>query len=124
PGPQKVLAAARRRLEEGGDLTGSPFRVRLTAGEREEVGKLLGMSWINSGRAVGARKLAEAVGNLGTDVPELLAALGSPVRDLRGARIAARQGADAERERALAVLTDAGIPLDVASAWAARRGLP
>jgi uncharacterized protein (TIGR02679 family) len=124
PGPQKVLAAARRRLEEGGDLTGSPFRVRLTAGEREEVGKLLGMSWINSGRAVGARKLAEAIGNLGTDVPELLAALGSPVRDLRGARIAARQGADAERERALAVLTDVGIPLDVASAWATRRGLP
>ena len=124
PGPQKVLAAARRRLEEGGDLTGSPFRVRLTAGEREEVGKLLGMSWINSGRAVGARKLAEAIGNLGTDVPELLAALGRPVRDLRGARIAARQGAEAERERALAVLTDAGIPLDVASAWAARRGLP
>jgi uncharacterized protein (TIGR02679 family) len=124
PGPQKVLAAARRRLEEGGDLTGRPFRVTLTASEREEVGKLLGMSWIHSGRAVGARALAEAIGNLGTDVPELLAAAGTPVRDLRGARIAAMQGAEAERERAVAVLRDVGVPPDVASAWASRRGLP
>jgi len=124
PGPQKVLAAARRRLEEGGDLTGSPFRVKLTGPEREEVGKLLGMSWIHSGRAVSARELAKAISNLDTDVPELLAAMGTPVRDLRGARIAARQGAEAERERAVAALTSVGIASEVASAWSTRRGLP
>lgn len=124
PGPQKVLAVARRRLEEGGDLAGRPLRVSLTASEREEVGKLLGLSWIHSGRAVSARALAEAIGNLGTDVPGLLAAIGTPVRDLRGARTTAKRGAEAERERAVAVLRDVGVPLDVALAWAARRGLP
>ena len=124
PGPRKVLAAARRRLEEGGDLTGRPFRVSLTADERTDVGRLLGMSWVHSGRAVGARALAETIGNLGTDIPELLAAIGPPVQDLRGARIAARQGAEEERERAVIALTDAGVPADVASAWATRRGLP
>lgn len=124
PGPQKVLAAARRRLDQGGDLTGSPLRVSLTADERKEVGKLLGMSWTHSGRAVGARALAEAIGNLGTDVPELLAAIGTPVRDLRSARIAAKQGAEEERKCAVTALTDAGVPADVASAWVVRRGLP
>jgi uncharacterized protein (TIGR02679 family) len=124
PGPRKVLAAARRRLEEGGDLTGRPFRVSLTTDERKDVGRLLGMSWIHSGRAVGARALAEAIGDLGTDIPELLAAIGTPVRDLRGERIAARKGAEAERERAVIALTDVGVPVGVASSWAVRRGLP
>jgi uncharacterized protein (TIGR02679 family) len=123
-GPRKVLAAARRRLEAGGDLTGSPFRVSLTPAEREEVGRLLGMTWTHSGRAVSARALAEAISNLGTEVPELLAATGAPVRDLRADRIAARQGAEAERERAAAVLTAVGVSPDVASAWVTRRGLP
>lgn len=117
PGPRKVLAAARRRLDQGSDLTGSPLRVSLTADERKEVGKLLGMTWAHSGRAVSAWALAKAIGNLGTDVPELLAAIGTPIRDLRGARIAARQGAEEERERAVTALTDADVPADVVSTW-------
>lgn len=124
PGPRKVLAAARRRLDQGSDLTGSPLRVSLTADERKEVSKLLGVTWAHSGRAVSARALAEAIGNLGANVPELLAAIGTPVRDLRGVRIAARQGAEEERERAVTALTDADVPADGASAWVARRGLP
>jgi uncharacterized protein (TIGR02679 family) len=119
-----VLAAARRRLEAGGDLLGSAFRVSLTPDEREEVGKLLGLTWTRSGRSVSARAFEEAIRNLGTDVPELLAATGTPVRDLRGARIAARQGAEAERERAATILTDVGVPPEVVSAWMSRRGLP
>ena len=41
PGPQKVLAAARRQLQAGHGLAGSPLRVDLTPNEREEVGRLL-----------------------------------------------------------------------------------
>ena len=52
PGPRKVLAAARRRLEAGHGLGGEPKQVDLTPGERSEVGRLLGMSWERSGCVV------------------------------------------------------------------------
>jgi hypothetical protein len=124
PGPRKVLAAARRRLEAGGDLSGSPLRVSLVQDERAEVGKLLGMPWVRSGRAVSARALASALDDLGTDAAELLAATGTPVRDLRMERDAAKRDAATEREHAASALTGAGIRADVAAAWLARRGLP
>jgi uncharacterized protein (TIGR02679 family) len=124
PGPQAVLAAARRRLQAGHGLTGSPLRVHLTPSEREEVGRLLGIAWVQSGRAVGVRALSEAVGSLGADVAELLAATGEPVRDLRAARAAVKQGALIEREHAARALTDAGVPPGIAVAWLSRRGLP
>jgi uncharacterized protein (TIGR02679 family) len=124
PGPQKVLAAARRRLQAGHGLAGSPLRADLTASEREEVGRLLGIAWVRSGRAVGSRALAEAVGSLGADVTELLSATGEPVRDLRADRGASKQEALTEREHAARTLTDAGVPADTAAAWLSRRGLP
>jgi hypothetical protein len=124
PGPEKVLAAARRRLEAGHGLAGSPLRVELTSAEREEVGRLLGITWVRSGRAVGARALANAVDSLGTDVTALLAATGGPVRDLRADRLASQQGASAERKHAAEVLMDAGVPPDIAAAWLSRRRLP
>lgn len=124
PGPRKVLAVARRRLEAGGDLTGSPLRVRLTPDERAEVGRLLGMTWVGSGKMVGARTLSGILQGLGTDVAELLEATGDPLRDRRAERDIARTGAAAERERAMSVLTSAGVPPDVAAAWVGRRGLP
>jgi uncharacterized protein (TIGR02679 family) len=124
PGPRKVLAAARRRLQAGHGLGGSPLRVDLTPSEREEVGRLLGIAWVRSGRAVGARALAEAVGSLGADVAGLLAATGEPVRDLRADRAAAKQEAQTEREHAARTLTGAGIPADTAAVWLSRRGLP
>src|SRR5215471_643289 len=91
PGPRKVLDAARRRLEAGHGLSGTPLRVDLTPGERSDVGRLLGITWVRSGRAVGARALANAVSELGIDVATLLAVTGEPVRDLRGDREAARR---------------------------------
>ena len=124
PGPQKVLAAARRRLEAGGDLSGSPLRVSLTQEERVEVGRLLGMTWVGSGKPVGARKLASTLQDLGTDAAELLSATGEPLRDLRRERDTARKNVAKERERAALVLTSVGVPADVAVAWVARRGLP
>jgi uncharacterized protein (TIGR02679 family) len=124
PGPQKVLAAARRRLEEGGDLSGSPLRVRLSPDERVDVGRLLGMTWASSGKAVGARTLASTLQALGTDVADLLAATGAPLRDLRAERDTARMNAATEREGATSALTSVGVPADVAVAWVGRRGLP
>ena len=124
PGPRKVLAAARRRLEAGHGLDGSPLRVNLTSDERVEVGRLLGTTWVRSGRAVGARALATAVGSLGADVAELLAATGGPVQDLCAGRTASRLQASAERERAAQALVDAGVPAGTVAAWLSRRGLP
>ncbi len=124
PGPQKVLTAARRRLESGRGSSGSPLRVPLTQAERDQVGKLLGVTWALSGRPVGAKALAEAAGSLGADLETLLTASYGPLRDLPADRAASRQ--DAERERALAgdALTAAGIPPPSAATWLARRGLP
>src|SRR5450631_3024907 len=93
PGPRKVLAAARRRLEAGHGLGGSPLQVDLTPGERSEVGRLLGMSWERSGRAVGAKALAMAVENYGAAVTDLLDVTGDPVRDLQASKERARQNA-------------------------------
>jgi len=124
PGPQKVLAAARRRLEAGHGLSGSPLRVDLTPDERAEVGRLLGTTWVRSGRAVGARALDRAVGSLGTDVAELLASTGGRVQDLRADRATVRQKAATERELAAQALADSGVPSDAITAWLSRRGLP
>jgi uncharacterized protein (TIGR02679 family) len=124
PGPRKVLAAARRRLEAGHSLSGSVLRVDLAPGERAEVGQLLGMSWERSGRAVGAKGLATAVEEHGGTVADLLAATGEPVRDLRAARDSARRSAETERDRAVSALRDAGVPAAAATSWLSRRGLP
>ena len=66
-----MLAAARQRLEAGHGI-GRHLRVSLTDAERDQVGRLLGTSWVLSGREVGARALAEAVASLGTDLETLL----------------------------------------------------
>jgi uncharacterized protein (TIGR02679 family) len=124
PGPHKVLAAARRRLEAGHRLDASPLRVDLTPDERAEVGRLLGTTWVRSGRAVGAHALDRAVGSLGADVAELLAVTGGPVHDLRADRAASRQAAVTERELATQALADAGVPADAIATWLSRRGLP
>ena len=68
PGPAKVLAAARRRREAGHGMAGRPLRVALASAERNQVGKLLGTTWLLSGQQVGAKILATAVESLGTDL--------------------------------------------------------
>ncbi len=125
PGPAKVLAAARRRLEAGHAMTGRPVRVSLTEPERIQVGKLLGTSWVLSGRQVGAKALAEAIGSLGADLQTLLvAAEGGPLRDRPAERAASLQEAVRERAQAAEVLAAAGVADGVAERWLARRGLP
>jgi len=101
-GPSKVLNAARRRLEGGHGLSGTPLSADLTVGERADVARLLGLTWQRSGRAVSARELSATIRGLGTSVEELLAALETPVRPLRAERTEREahrvaQGNDAHR---------------------------
>ena len=124
PGPAKVLAAARRRLEAGHAMSGRPVRVSLTEAERVQVGKLLGTSWALSGRQVGAKALAEAVGSLGADLETLLTVTAGPLRDRPAERAASAQAAARERADAAAVLAAAGVPDATVASWLARRGLP
>ncbi|MGH3202153.1 MAG: TIGR02679 domain-containing protein [Streptosporangiaceae bacterium] len=124
PGPAKVLAAARQRLEAGHGMAGSPLRVPLTTEERDQVGKLLGTRWVLSGRQVGAKALAEAVGSLGSDLETLLTSYGGSLRDRPAEKAASLRRAEHERARAADVLAVAGVPSATAAAWVARRGVP
>ena len=124
PGPAKVLAAARQRLEAGHGMAGRPLRVSLTAEERDQVGKLLGTRWVLSGRPVGAKTLADAVRSLGTDLEALLTSYGGQIRDRPAERAASARQAEYERTQASGVLTAAGVPAAQARTWVARRGLP
>jgi len=124
PGPSKVLAAARHRIEAGHSMAGRPLRVSLTTEERDQVGKLLGTQWVLSGRQVGAKALAEAVRSLGADLETLLTSSGGPLRNRPAERAASLRGAEQERARATDVLAAAGVPSQSAAAWVARRGLP
>jgi uncharacterized protein (TIGR02679 family) len=124
PGPAKVLAAARQRREAGHGTTGRPLQVVLTSAERDQVGRLLGTTWVLSGRQVGAKMLATAIESLGGDLDALLTETGGPLRDLPAERAAARRDADRERALAASTLTAAGVPAEVITGWLARRGLP
>jgi uncharacterized protein (TIGR02679 family) len=124
PGPAKVLAAARERLEAGHGMAGSPMRVSLTAAERDQVGRLLGTKWVLSKRQVGAKALTDAISTLGTDLETLLTSTGAPLRNRPAERLASLRGAQDERALAADALTTAGVPASRAARWLARRGLP
>ncbi|MEQ7129363.1 TIGR02679 domain-containing protein [Actinopolymorpha sp. B11F2] len=124
PGPAKVLAAARRRIEGGSAMTAGTLRVELDAGERPEVGQLLGTSWLTRGRGVGAKTLVDAVASAGGDLVDLLTAVGGPLRDLPTERADARDAAAAERAAAYESLIAVDVPAEAAKNWLARRGLP
>jgi uncharacterized protein (TIGR02679 family) len=124
PGPAKVLAVVRARREAGHGKTGRPLRVTLTPAERDQVGKLLGMTWVLSGRQVSMKALATAIESLGSDLDALLTDAGGALRDLPAERAAARHDADHERALAASALAAAGVPAEVATGWLARRGLP
>jgi uncharacterized protein (TIGR02679 family) len=124
PGPAKVLAAARQRLEAGHGMAGRPLRVSLAAAERDQVGKLLGTTWVLSGRPVGAKALAEGIRSLGTDLESLLISTGDPLRNRPEEKASSIRNAENERKRAADVLTSAGVPPGSAEAWVLRRGLP
>lgn len=124
PGPAKVLSAARRRLESGHRLSGSPLRVPLSAEERNEVGRLLGVRWVLSARAVSLNALDEAVSSLGSDLISLLAELGGPLRDRPAERAMAAARSDDERRQAINALFAVGVPEAAAASWVDGRSSP
>jgi uncharacterized protein (TIGR02679 family) len=124
PGPAKVLAAARQRLEAGHGMAGSPLRVSLTVDERGQVGKLLGTKWLLSGRQVGMKALSDAVETLGADLVSMLTTADGPLRNRPLERAATAQAAENERVQAATALAAAGVPDGSAAAWLTRRGLP
>lgn len=124
PGPAKVLTAVRRRLEAGHGRNGAPLRIVLTQSERDEVGRLLGITWALSTRGIRIHLLAEAISQVGSDLDALLRALHGPLGDRPAERALARAAAEAERDQAARELTRAGVADTVVEAWLASRGLP
>ena len=124
PGPARVLAAARRRREAGHGMIGRPLQITLTSAERDQVGRLLGMTWVLSGRQVSMKVLATAIESIDSDLDALLTEAGGALRDLPAERAARRHDADRERALAACALTAAGVPAEVTKSWLIRRGLP
>lgn len=123
PGPSKVLAVARSRAERGGQLARGSLRVPLSPQERKDVGALLGVDWVASGRDVSVAALRDALTARGTTIVDLLAATG-PLRDRRAEKARAHALADAERAHARSMLEAAGIDGANAAVVLARRGAP
>lgn len=123
PGPAKVLAVARRRIERGGQLERGSLPAELSPEERKEVGAVVGVDWVASGRDVSVLTLRSALEARNTRLIDLLAATG-PLRDRRAERAAARAEAAVEKAEALSIVEAAGINREAAAHVFVRRGVP
>ena len=125
PGPALLLAAARRRWEAGHRGDRVQLAVSLTAAERHDVGRLLGLSWEFSGRCATLGQLRAAIGRAepGWDVPGLLTAVGGELHDQRTKREHVAAVRAARREQLIEILTAGGAAADVAELALARRWL-
>lgn len=104
PGPRKVLAAARERLEAGQLGARGVLDVALSPSERGAVGTVLPARWVKSGEPVPVRQLRAGLAENGTGLEELLEALGGPLVDRRAERRAVADRREREAQAALAVL--------------------
>lgn len=95
PGPAKVIAAARVRVEAGKLGPRAVVEVDLTVEERRQVGRMLGPVWAASGEPVKVAQLRAGLGTHATTLEDLLVRVGGPLRDLRAER---RDAAEARRE--------------------------
>ncbi|MFI6089556.1 TIGR02679 domain-containing protein [Streptomyces sp. NPDC051218] len=111
-GPAKVIAEVRRRLEARGAVSGE-INVPLSDGERREIGRLLGLKWVTSGKNVTVAALEKALVARSTTLLLLAQSLGSldDHRADRARKAAARQG---ELDAAGSALVGAGVPEHVA----------
>jgi len=113
PGPRRVLAAIRDRLEKGQLGVRSQVAVDLSPAERREVGRLLDARWAGSGGAVRVRELRAGITGHGTTLEDLLVAVGGPLRDRpaeRRERAAARDADRADGVATLVALLGVAIP--------------
>jgi len=79
PGAQRLLAAAREKVEAGTGRRGSLGD--LTDGERRDVRALLGVHWEASGRGATLGELRDALARHGVELEDLLVHAGGPLRD-------------------------------------------
>ena len=101
PGPDKVLALARDRLEQGRLGHRGVLNVTLQGSERQSVGRLLPATWTSTNEPVRVQDLREGLAEHGVSLEDLLAALGGPLRDRPAERREARERSAADREAAL-----------------------
>jgi uncharacterized protein (TIGR02679 family) len=122
PGPSKVIEEVRRRIAQRGVVRGE-IKVELTASERREVGKLLGLSWVTSGRGVSAEPLEKALAGRSVTLRSLAEAQGQ-VDDLRVLKAQKQAERESEFGEALSSLTAAGVPDSVAQWFLKLRARP
>jgi uncharacterized protein (TIGR02679 family) len=103
PGVREVLAEARHRLERGRLRPAGRITVPLTAAERGNVGRLLDVTWVASGRPVGVRALRAGLAEHDTTVEDLLVAVGGPLRDLPAEK----------RERSLRAASELALGVEI-----------
>jgi uncharacterized protein (TIGR02679 family) len=123
PGPARVLAAARSRLEAAhvGDRVRVP--VTLTATDRAHVGRLLGLPWASSGKPVTLGLLRAACARSNADLDVLLCTVGGPLRDLRAEKTATMLAGQQRRDVAAGQLVAVGVPAAVVELMLSRRWL-
>lgn len=104
PGPTRVLNAARTTLEAGS--TGHRVKVRATldTAGRDQVGRLLGLPWVSSGKPVTLGLLRAACARNGTELVPLIETLGGPLRDRRAEKADADAALQQRRDRTRAAL--------------------
>jgi uncharacterized protein (TIGR02679 family) len=120
-----VLDEARRRWQAGHRGDRVRLDVALTPDQRRDVGRLLGLDWLASGRALTLGQLRAAVGRAepGWGVPDLLVATGGELRDLRDEREQLASARAGRRAQLTAALLAAGVPAEAAELAAERRWL-
>lgn len=112
PGAAALLAAARERVETG--RSGNGTRLPVEEGHREDVGRMLGVSWELSGKTATLKVLSDALVRADTTLEAVLVATGGPLRNAATEKTQAQAVSAAQRNRLVATLTGAGIPDPVA----------
>ncbi|MDI6104153.1 TIGR02679 domain-containing protein [Actinoplanes sp. NEAU-A12] len=110
PGPHKVLTVVRELLQERRTGNGVTVRVDLTAAERTQLARYLGLTWDTSGQPVTLGRLRAALTRAGDDLLDLLTRTGGPIEDVRGRREQAVAHTAATIDAAYTDLGTAGLP--------------
>ncbi len=123
PGASLLLTEARRRWEAGHRGDRVRLAVTLTPDQRREVGRLLGLEWVTSGKAVTLGQLRAAVGRAvsGWDMQQLLTVIGGELRDNRAEKMQLAELRAGRREQLINILTLAGVSVSVAELAVTRR---
>lgn len=108
PGSAALLRTARQRVETG--RSGPGTRLTVAPDHRGDVGRMLGVTWELSGKAVTLGALGKALEGADTTLEDVLVATGGPLRNAAVEKAQARDATARRRDHRAAVLSDAGIP--------------